>query len=186
MAASATGSSALAQRYANALLELADDSKALDQVADDLKALHKAMAESADLRVLVRSPLLTRAEQMSAMQAVLDKAGAADLTRKFVGLVASNRRLFVLDAMITAYLEELARRRGEVTADVTTAHELSDDQAKALTDQIKKVVGAKVTIDQTVDPSLLGGMIVRVGSRMVDSSLRTKLNKMQLAMKGIG
>ena len=88
--------------------------------------------------------------------------------------------------MITAYLEELARRRGEVTADVVTAHELSDEQAQALTDQIKKVVGAKVSINQTVDPSLLGGMVVRIGSRMVDSSLRTKLNKMQLAMKGIG
>lgn len=186
MAATATGSSGLAQRYANALLELAENAKALDQVADDLKALHGAMAESADLRVLVRSPLLTRDEQMRAMAAVLDKAGTNDLTRKFVGLVASNRRLFALDAMITAYVEELARRRGEITAEVTSAHDLTDEQTKALTDQIKKIVGAKVTIDKTVDPSLLGGMIVRVGSRMVDSSLRTKLNKMQLAMKGIG
>ena len=186
MAATATGSSGLAQRYANALLELAEDAKALDQVADDLKALHQALAESADLRVLVRSPLLTRHEQTGAMKSILDKAGAADLTRKFLGVVASNRRLFALEAMITAYLEELARRRGEVTADVVTAHELSDEQTKALTDQIKKVVGAKVAINQTVDPSLLGGMVVRIGSRMVDSSLRTKLNKMQLAMKGIG
>jgi len=186
VAATATGSSGLAQRYANALLELAEGAKALDKVADDLKALHTAMAESADLRMLVRSPLLTRNEQMKAMAAVLDKAGADDLTSKFVGLVASNRRLFALDAMITAYLEELARRRGEITAEVTSAHELTDDQTQALTDQIKKVVGSKVTIDKTVDPSLLGGMIVRVGSRMVDSSLRTKLNKMQLAMKGIG
>jgi F-type H+-transporting ATPase subunit delta len=88
--------------------------------------------------------------------------------------------------MITAYLEELASRRGEITAEVTSAHDLSDEQTQALTDQIKKIVGAKVTIDKTVDPSLLGGMVVRVGSRMVDSSLRTKLNKMQLAMKGIG
>ncbi|MEM7442585.1 MAG: F0F1 ATP synthase subunit delta [Pseudomonadota bacterium] len=186
MAATATGSSGLAQRYANALLELAEEAKALDQVADDLRALHSAMADSSDLRVLVRSPLLTREEQVKAIEAILDKAGAADLTRKFVGLVAANRRLFALEAMITAYLEELARRRGEVTAEVTTAHDLTDEQTQALTDQIKKIVGAKVTIDKTVDPSLLGGMIVRVGSRMVDSSLRTKLNKMQLAMKGIG
>lgn len=186
MAATSTGSSALAQRYAHALLELAEDAKALDQVADDLKALRTALVESSDLRLLVRSPLLTRDEQMRAMAAVIDKAGAADLTRRFVGLVASNRRLFVLDAIITAYLDELARRRGEITAQVTTAHELSDDQTRALIDQIKKVIGAKVTIDKTVDPSIMGGMVVRVGSRMVDSSLRTKLNKMQLAMKGIG
>jgi F-type H+-transporting ATPase subunit delta len=185
VASIASGSSALAQRYASALFELADGEKALDQVADDLKALRQALADSADLRQLVRSPLIGRDAQRDAMVAILEKAGAAELTRRFVGVVAANRRLFALAGMIDAYLDELAERRGEITAKVTTAHKLTDDQTKALTDQIKKAVGAKVSIDVTVDPALLGGLVVQVGSRMVDNSLRSKLNRMQLAMKGV-
>lgn len=186
MAASETATSGIAQRYALALFELADEAKALDQIADDLRAIKQALADSADLRALTRSPLLSREDQIKAITAVLRKAGAADLTVKFVGVVAGNRRLFALPGMIDAYLAELARRRGEMTAKVTAAHKLSDAQVEALTDQIKKAVGAKVSVDITVDPSLLGGLIVQVGSRMVDGSLATKLNKMQLAMKGIG
>jgi len=106
------------------------------------------------------------------------------LVRRFIGLVARNRRLFALDAMIDAYLAELARRRGEVTAQVTAAVALTDRQTEALVDQLKKAMGAKVQVNVRIDPALLGGMIVKVGSRMVDSSLRTKLAKLQLAMKG--
>lgn len=185
MASIASGSSALAQRYASALFELADDDKALDQVAEDLKALRQALIESADLRQLVRSPLIGRDQQAVTMTRILEKAGAADITRRFVGVVAANRRLFAISGMIDAYLKELAERRGEISATVTAAHDLTEEQTKALTDEIKKAVGAKVTIDVTVDPALLGGLVVQVGSRMVDNSLRTKLNRMQLAMKGV-
>ena len=117
---------------------------------------------------------------------MLAKAGAAPLTQKFIGVAAANRRLFALPGMIDAYLAELARRRGEMTAQVTSAHALTAAQTKALTDQLKQAVGAKVSVDVSVDPSLLGGLVVRVGSRMIDSSLRTKLSKLQLAMKGVG
>ncbi|MCB9947226.1 MAG: F0F1 ATP synthase subunit delta [Rhodospirillaceae bacterium] len=185
MAAQSTVSAGLASRYATALFDLADDSKALDTVAQDLATIRSMLADSVELRRLVTSPLLSREDQARAMDAVLAKAGLSDLTRRFVGVVVANRRLFALGAMITAFLEELARRRGEVTASVRVARALDDTQMAALTDQLKRAVGAKVSIDLEVDPSLLGGMVVKVGSRLVDSSLRTKLDKLQLAMKGI-
>lgn len=186
VASTDSGSSGLASRYAKALFELADEAKALDAVADDLRTLKSLLAESESLRRLVRSPVLSRDEQGRAIAAVLAKAGAAPLTRQFVGVAAANRRLFTLPGMINAYLAELARRRGEMTAEVTAAHALTDSQTKALTDQLKKAVGAKVSVNVSVDPSLLGGLVVKVGSRMIDSSLRTKLGKLQLAMKGVG
>ncbi|HEY0835959.1 MAG TPA: F0F1 ATP synthase subunit delta [Azospirillum sp.] len=186
MASEGTGVSELAGRYSTALFELADENKALDQVAGDLTALKQLLAESADLRRLVRSPVISRADQGRAMAAVLERAGVSDITRRFLGLVASNRRLFALPGMIEGYLAELARRRGESTARVTAATPLSDAQVQAVTDTLKKVVGSKVTVDVTVDPALIGGMIVKYGSRMVDTSVRTKLDKLQLAMKASG
>lgn len=185
MASQDQGPSGLAGRYAIALYELAEQDGSLDRIAEDLQSLKGMIAESEDLRRLVRSPVIGWEEQYRALDAILDKAGAQDLTRKFVGMVAQSRRLFALADMCEAFLAERARRRGEVTAKVTTAAALSEAQSKALGDQLKKALGSTVTIDATVDPSLLGGMIVQVGSRMVDTSLRTKLNKLQLAMKGV-
>ena len=185
MAATESGLSGLASRYAIALFELADDAKELDRVADDLRSLRALVAENADLRQLVRSPVIGRQQQNDAMQAILATADAADLTRRFLGVVAGNKRLFVLGPMIEAYLAELARRRGEMTAEVTAAHPLTEAQQTALIDQIKKAVGAKVSINLAVDPSLLGGMVVKIGSKMIDTSLKTKLNRLQMAMKGV-
>jgi F-type H+-transporting ATPase subunit delta len=181
-----TGLSGLAGRYALALLELADDQKALDQVAEDLRGLRGFITESEELRRLIRSPLFTREQQGQAMAAVLDKAGVDGLTRRFVLLVAQNRRLFALGGMIEAYLAELARRRGEVTANVTSAAELTDEQHDALVESLRAEVGAKVKVEVKVDPRLIGGLIIRVGSRMIDHSLRSKLQRLQLAMKGAG
>lgn len=186
MASEGTGVSELSGRYSKALFELADDNKALDQVAGDLTALKQLLAESADLRRLVQSPVISRGEQGRAMAAVMDRAGISDLTKRFIGLVAKNRRLFALPGMINGYLAELARRRGETTAYVTAAKPLSDAQVQAVTDSLKKSVGSKVTVSVTVDPALIGGMIVKYGSRMVDTSVRTKLDKLQLAMKASG
>lgn len=185
MAANATGNTGLASRYATAIFELADQSASLDRVAEDMRSIKEALAASDDLRRLVRSPLLKREDQGRAFASVIARLGVSDLTRKFIGLVAKNRRLFALEAMIDAFLADLARRRGEMTARVTSANKLNAAQTAALTDRLKQVMGAKVDVDITVDPALLGGMVVKVGSRMVDSSLRTKLNKLQLAMKGL-
>ncbi len=182
---SAEGSvSGVAGRYALALLELAEEKAALDPVAEDLRGLRSMITESEDLRRLLRSPVFGRAQQEGAMTAIMEKAGAGDLTKKFVLVVARNRRLFALKGMIDAYLVELARRRGEVTARVTSARPLSDGQSKALTDALRRAVGSKVTVETAVDADLLGGLVVRVGSRMVDASLKTKLMKLQQAMKG--
>lgn len=177
--------SGLAGRYASALFELAEDAKQLDAAANELRDLKQVIADSEDLTRLIRSPVYGRDEQGKAMAAILDKAGVSDLTRRFVLVVTCNRRLFALPQMIDAYLAELARRRGEVTARVAAARELSKTQQTALTAALKKVVGAKVQVELEVDPGLLGGLVVRVGSRMIDSSLRTKLEKLQFAMKGV-
>lgn len=184
MAAEQTGLKGLAERYATALIELADENKKLDEVANDFKGLRKTIAESADLRRLMQSPLYSREQQSKAMAAVLDKAEVADLTRRFVLLVSQNHRLFALQAMIDAYLEELARRRGEVTAEVVAAYDLSDTQHQSLMEALRRSVGSNVSVNLVVDPGLIGGLIVRVGSRMVDSSIRTKLHRLRLAMKG--
>jgi F-type H+-transporting ATPase subunit delta len=186
VAAQATEQSGLATRYAAALFDLADSKKALDAVAADLTALQKMIAESADLRRMMDSPILDREAQTRAMSAIVKAAGFNELTQKFAGLIAQNRRLFALPAIIKAFLKLLADRRGELTAEVTAARALTSDQQAAVAEAIRKAVGSKVSIDLKVDPSLLGGLVVQVGSRMIDSSLKTKLQRLQLAMKGIG
>ncbi len=182
----ASQSKGLAARYALALYELADDQKVLDEVAGDLTALRQLLAESDEFVRLIRSPVLSRADQTKGVSAIAETFGANALTTKFMGVLAANRRLFALPGMITAFLEELARRRGEVAADVTSAVELSSAEVEAVTDALRKVVGQKVSVNLTVDPALIGGLVVRVGSRMIDSSLRTKLQRLQFAMKGVG
>ncbi len=186
MAGDNTSVSDLAGRYAAALLDLADERKALDEVAEDIKTVRALIAESEDLRRLLASPVFTREEQRRAMAALLDRAGIGDLVRRFVLVVADNHRLFALPAMIESYISELARRRGEITAQVTSARTLTDAQQAALLQTLRSAEGAKVQLDLKVDPGLIGGLIVKVGSRMIDSSLRNKLQRLQLAMKGVG
>lgn len=186
MAGDKTSLSGLAGRYASALLDLADEKKALDEVSADLQSLRSMIAESGDLRRLLGSPVITREDQRRAMTAIMDKAGIGQITRNFVLVVARNHRLFALSAMIDAYLAELARRRGEITAEVTSARKLSDAQQAALLDTLRASVGGKVQLALKVDPALIGGLVVKVGSRMIDSSLRSKLQRLQLAMKGVG
>jgi len=182
-ASSAT--SAVAGRYASALFELADNAKALDAVAQDLATFRKLVDDSADLRRLILSPVIGRDAQGRALLAVLDAAQISGLTRKFIGLVAANGRARDLPAMAAAYLAELASRRGETTATVTSAVPLSEAQLKQLTDTLRGLVGAKVAIDARVEPDILGGLVVKVGSRLFDSSIRSKLARLQLAMKGV-
>lgn len=185
MASEATGEVGLAERYARALFDLADEQKSLDQVAADLKSLATMIGESADLRRLIRSPIIGREEQGKAIAALAAAANLNLLSRNFLGLLARNRRLFVLPQIIDAFLAHLAARRGEVTAQVTSAAPLTPAQQSALQDALRKSAGAKLAIDQRIDPSLLGGIVVRLGSRMIDASLKSKLNRLQLAMKGV-
>ena len=179
-------SQGLAARYASALYELAEGERALDDVALDLKQLRRLIGENQDLEKLVRSPGFSRDEQAKGMAAILNRGGAHELTSKFIGTIAGNRRLFAINEMIKAFLAELARRRGEVGADVTSAVDLSQEQIEAVTAALCEAVGQKVAVNLTVDPMLIGGLVVRVGSRMLDSSIRTKLQRLQFAMKGVG
>jgi len=186
LASEATGVSGLAERYAAALFDLADERHALDAAAGDLRELRTMLQRSRDLMRLLRSPVLSREEQGKAIAALAERAGLANLTRDFLGVVARNRRLFAVPEMIEAYLRRLAERRGEVTARVTVAQPLDEARQAALTEQLRRAVGARVAVDIQVDPSLLGGMIVRVGSRMVDASLSSRLQRLRLAMKATG
>jgi F-type H+-transporting ATPase subunit delta len=174
----------IAERYGLALYELADEAKSLDEVAGDLESLKALIAESDDLAKLLRSPVIDRDDKTKAIATILEQGGANSLTRRFVGVVAENNRLFVLADMITAYLAELSKRRGEITAEVTSARPLNDDQLQQLTESLRAKLGGKVAVEPNVDPSLIGGLVVRVGSRMIDASLKTKLQRLQYAMKG--
>lgn len=176
----------LAGRYATALFEIADDGKALDEVAGDLRSLQAALDESDDLERLVRSPIVSRDEQDRAMQAVVSAMGLSDLTRRTVGLLAQKRRLFALSDIIRDYLRLLAAHRGETTAEVTSARALTPVELEKLTATLKKVVGRDVAVEADVDADLLGGLVVRIGSKMLDSSIRTKLQRLEIAMKGAG
>jgi F-type H+-transporting ATPase subunit delta len=174
----------LAGRYAVALFELAEEQDALDVVAGDLHGLREMLADSADLTRLIRSPVLSRDEQARALAAIGERAGFAPLTRQFLGVLAHKRRLFALPDVIEAYDAMLAEHRGEVGAEVVSAVPLSPEQLDSVRQQLATAVGQAVKLSTAVDPSLLGGLIVRVGSRMLDASIRTKLHQLELVLKG--
>ncbi|MEI7805922.1 MAG: F0F1 ATP synthase subunit delta [Hyphomicrobiales bacterium] len=176
--------SGMAGRYATALFELALEEKAVDAVKADLEKFEQLVAGSPDLLRLVRSPVFGAEEQTKALVAVLDKAGLKGLAVNFLKVVASNRRLFAAREMVRAFRALAAKHKGEVTAHVTVAEALNDKNLDALKGALKSVTGGKdIDMDVKVDPAIIGGLIVKVGSRMVDSSLRTKLNSIKIAMK---
>ena len=178
--------SGVAERYASALYELVASEKKTSAAEKDLNRLDALLKGSDDLMRLVRSPVFSVEDQQAALKKILAKAKISGLVGNFVNVVAANRRLFVLPDMIRAFRTILADARGEATADVTVAQKLSADQTKQLKTTLKGVVGKDVALNVTVDPSLLGGMIVKVGSRQIDTSLKTKLSSLKLALKEVG
>ena len=178
--------SGLAGRYARALFDLANESKALEKVEADLNTLNSMLGESADMRSFVDSPIYGRNEQTSAVMAVTKAAKLGDIATKFLGVLAANRRLNILSSVIVGFAQFMSKHRGEVTAEVVSANALTDAQLKELKKELMASVGHDVTIDAVVDESLLGGLVVKVGSLMVDSSLKTKLDNLAIAMKGVG
>ncbi|WP_262690675.1 F0F1 ATP synthase subunit delta [Kordiimonas aestuarii] len=177
--------SGISGRYAVALFELADEAKALDAVESDLSELKAMMEESVDMRDLVSSPLYSREQQSNGVAGVAKAAKLQGLTEKFLGVLAANRRLNALGAIISSFEKLLAHHRGEVKAEVVSARKLTKKQLGDLEKKLKSAVGHDVAIDASVDESLLGGLTVQVGSRMVDDSLKTKLNNLAIAMKGV-
>jgi F-type H+-transporting ATPase subunit delta len=179
------GATGLAGRYATALFELAETNKQLDQVTNDLLVIAQMLEKSDALKRLIKSPVISRENQGLAMAGIMEAANIGGLSRKFIGLAAQNRRLFALPAMIKAYQALIKVLRGESTAEVISAKKLTAKQLKAISESLKNATGTNVSVDASVDESLLGGLIVKVGSRMVDSSLKTKLNQLSFSMKGI-
>ena len=176
----------VADRYAGALFELAVEANALPAVEGDLARFADMLGESADLRRLVRSPIYAANEQERAVGALLDKAGIGGLTGNFIRVVAGNRRLFTMSDVITAFRRRVAAHRGEIAAQVVSAEPLNERHVAALKEALKASMGKDVALETRVDPALIGGLIVKVGSRMIDGSLRTKLNSLKLAMKEVG
>ena len=175
--------SGMAGRYATALFDLACETNAIDQVQADLKAFDGLITANPDLMRLVRSPVFGADEQEKALGAVLDKAGIGGIAAKFLRVVTSNRRLFAVRDMIRGFNAKVAAHKGEVTAQVTVAEQLNDARMNDIRSALREVTGKDVQIDINVDPSIIGGLKVKLGSRMVDASLRTKLNSIKIAMK---
>lgn len=179
-----TAEGGLAGRYANALFELAQDQKAVDAVSADLATLRRAMETSPDLTRLVKSPVFSAEDHAKALKPILAQMGANALTTKFILLLAQKRRLSSLTGIIRAFETQVAKSRGETEAEVTAARALSDTEITELKSVLKSKLGKEPRLHSKVDPSLLGGLVVKVGSRMIDSSLRTKLDGLRAAMKG--
>ena len=181
-----SGSTGLAGRYAGALYALAIDSDKVDSIHDELGRLSDLIDESQDLRKLLESPILSREEQKRAITTVMEKAGADALTLKFLGTLASNGRLSALPRVIQAFQQEHARRRGQVSAEVISAIALDDNRKVVVEKTVARLAGSdKVLLSMRVDPSLIGGLVVRIGSRMIDTSIKTKLSRLESAMKGV-
>lgn len=176
----------VAGRYASALFDLAKEASKVSEVEADLKTFQRMLGESEDLVRLVRSPVISTEDQSKAIDAIVSKAGIGGLAGNFFKLIAGNRRLFAAEDMIKAYSALAAKARGEVAAEVTSAVALNDAQTADLKQALKASVGKDVTLNAKVDPTLLGGLIVKVGSRMIDSSLRTKLETLKVQLGGTG
>ncbi|MEC9343179.1 MAG: F0F1 ATP synthase subunit delta [Pseudomonadota bacterium] len=186
MATTASNVSVIAQRYASSLFDLALESKALESVEKELAGFDALLQGSEDLMRLVRSPVFSADEQLKAVDAVLSKAGIDGLGGNLIRVMARNRRLFAVPSVLGAFRKLLADHRGQEAAEVTVAHALTAAQKAALAKTLNGVVGKDVSINATVDPSILGGMIVKIGSRQIDTSLRTKLSSLKLALKEVG
>jgi F-type H+-transporting ATPase subunit delta len=178
--------SGVAERYASSLFELARENNALPEVASALDNFQALIDGSEDLKRLIRSPVFGADDQLKAITAILEKAGISGLAGNFIKVTAANRRLFAVPGMIKSFREIYARHRGEVSAEVTSAHALTPAQEQELKEALKGVTGKDVAINVAVDPSILGGLIVKLGSRQIDTSLRTKLSTLKLSLKEVG
>jgi F-type H+-transporting ATPase subunit delta len=186
VAKSSSPISGVAERYARSLFDLAAEANSVPAVEADLASFETMLGDSADLDRLIKSPVFSSDDQFKAISAILDKAGISGLAANFLRVVAGNRRLFAVPAMIAAFRRIAAEARGEASAEVTVAHALTAEQEQELKGALKAIAGKDVTLSVSVDPSLLGGLIVKMGSRQIDTSLKTKLNSLKLALKEVG
>ncbi len=182
MASAGSSLTLIARRYADALFASVTG-PAIDVVARDMAALRRLLADNADLRALVANPLFNREEQGRAIAAIAVKAGFDDLTRRFIGVVATNHRLFALDAIAAEYLAEVAKRRGEMSVEVTSARPLTPAQVATVESGLNTALAAKASLELKVDPALLGGLKIRVGSQLIDASIKSRLDRLGQILK---
>ena len=186
MSEPASISAGIAERYATAIFEIAEENKNLDDLEASVNDLAAALNDSAELRTVISSPLISRAEQEAAITEIAKKMGLTQVMQQVLGLMAQKRRLFVVPQLLIALRSLLADQRNEVTADVVSAKALTKEQTAKLSKSLAANVGKSVTINASVDESLIGGLIVKVGSKMIDTSIRSQLNSLQNAMKEVG
>ena len=184
MASDLSGITGVASRYATALFELSLDNGELETTNADLSKVRLLIEESEELKSFIKSPVFTRKDQSKVINQIATKIGLSKNVTNFLKLVASKNRLFALDGMISAWETMFAAYSGEVSAEIISASDLSKEQRDALATCLEESIGSTVKIEESVDPALLGGLIVKVGSKMIDSSLKTKLQRLQLVMKG--
>ena len=173
----------ISDRYASALYDLAVEKKIVDLVLEDLTFLQKCIQENKDLKLLAKSPLITSSDKLNIFEKILSKQKADNLTNTFLKVISSNKRFLKLSSIISQFLKINSQKRGDVLADVTSADELSDSQKNGIKDQLKQILREKLSLNFNVDKKIIGGLIVKVGSKMVDSSLATKINKLKIAMR---
>ena len=183
MASQLSSGDLISERYASALYDLAAEKKIVDSVLKDLELLQKCIQESEDLKLLVKSPLITSSDKLNVFERILSKQKEDNLTKTFLKVTSSNKRFAKLSSIISQFMNINFKKRGNVLADVTSANELSDDQKNVIKDQLKSILGGKLFLNFNVDKKILGGLIVKIGSKMIDSSLLTKINKLKIAMR---
>ena len=184
MSSQTSSGNLIADRYASALYELAAESKNIDAVLKDLEFLQKNIKKNKDLKLLVKSPLIASGDKQKIMEKILSKQLADKLTTTFLKIISNNKRFVHLSSIISQFMNINAQKRGKVLADVTSADKLSDKQKNEINDQLKSILGEKLSLNFKVDKKIIGGLIVKVGSKMIDSSLASKINKLKIAMKG--
>ena len=173
----------ISDRYASALYDLAAEKKIVDLILEDLTFLQKCIQENKDLKLLAKSPLITSSDKLNIFEKILSKRKADNLTNTFLKVISRNKRFAKLSSIISQFMNINSQKRGDVLADVTSADELSDNQKNGIRDQLKQTLGEKLSLNFNVDRKIIGGLIVKVGSKMVDSSLATKINKLKIAMR---
>ena len=173
----------ISDRYASALYDLAAEKKVVDLVLEDLRFLQKCIQENKDLKLLAKSPLITSSDKLNIFEKILSKQNADNLTSTFLKVISSNKRFAKFSSIISQFININSQKRGDVLADVTSADELSDNQKNGIQDHLKKTLGEKLSLNFNVDRKIIGGLIVKVRSKMIDSSLATKINKLKIAMR---
>jgi len=184
MASQLTSGDLVSDRYASALYDLAAEKKLVDPVLEDLSNLKNILKDNKELNLVIKSPLVTSIDKLNIFQSLLKKINANELTSTFIKVIEKNKRFSNLASIITQFININSQKRGDVLADITSADELNNDQKNNITNQLQSILGDKLSLSFDVDKNIMGGLIVKVGSKMIDTSLSNKINKLKIAMKG--